>query len=148
MLDATDRALVNLLQDGIAVCERPFADAGAEIGLDEEEVIARVRAMLDCGVLTRFGPMFDAERLGGAFTLCAMRVSHERFEEITHIVNAFDQVAHNYQREHELNMWFVIGAESQERVTETIDAIELATGLEVINLPKLEEFYVGLKLEV
>ncbi|MDH3435735.1 MAG: Lrp/AsnC family transcriptional regulator, partial [Betaproteobacteria bacterium] len=103
MLDATDRALVNLLQDGIAVCERPFADAGAEIGLDEEEVIARVRAMLDCGVLTRFGPMFDAERLGGAFTLCAMRVPRERFEEITHIVNAFDEVAHNYEREHELN---------------------------------------------
>ncbi|HSS63471.1 MAG TPA: Lrp/AsnC family transcriptional regulator [Gammaproteobacteria bacterium] len=147
MLDATDRRIVNLLQDGIAVCERPFADAGAVLELDEAELIDRLRAMLDCGLLTRFGPMFDAERLGGAFTLCAMRVPRHRFEEITEIVNAFDEVAHNYEREHQLNMWFVIGAGSPERVTGTIAAIEQATGLDVINLPKLEEFYVGLRLE-
>lgn len=63
------------------------------------------------------------------------------------MVNAFPEVAHNYEREHELNMWFVIGAESTPRVAATIDAIEQATGLNVVNLPKLEEFYVGLKLE-
>lgn len=147
MLDPLDRAVVNLLQDGIGVTERPFADVGAKLGLDEEDVIARVRAMLDCGVLTRFGPMFDVERLGGAFSLCAMCVPHDRFEEVAQVVNAFDEVAHNYEREYRLNMWFVIGAESSERVAETIDAIEQATGLDVIDLPKLEEYYVGLKLD-
>ncbi len=147
MLDATDRAIVNLLQDGLSVSERPFGDAGVELGLSEEEVIDRTRALLERGVLTRFGPMFDAERLGGAFTLCAMRVPPNRFDEVMEIVNAFDEVAHNYERDHELNMWFVIGADSEKRITETIDAIERATHLDVINLPKLEEFYVGLKLE-
>ncbi len=147
MLDATDRAIVNLLQDGLSVSERPFGDAGVELGLSEEEVIDRTRALLERGVLTRFGPMFDAERLGGAFTLCAMRVPPNRFDEVMEIVNAFDEVAHNYERDHELNMWFVIGADSEKCITETIDAIERATHLDVINLPKLEEFYVGLKLE-
>ncbi len=147
MLDPLDRAVLNLLQDGIAVCERPFADAGAKLGLDEEDVIARVRSMLDSGVLTRFGPMFDAERLGGAFTLCAMHVPRRRFDEVAQIVNGFDEVAHNYERDHPLNMWFVIAVESPARIGETIDAIEQATGLDVVNLPKLEEFYVGLKLE-
>lgn len=147
MLDPVDRALVNLLQNGIAVCERPFEDAGAKLKLGEEEVISRLGAMLDSGMLTRFGPMFDAERLGGAFTLCAMRVPRNCFDEVTEKVNAFPEVAHNYERDHDLNMWFVIGAGSPERVNETIEAIELATGLDVINLPKLEEFYIGLKLE-
>jgi DNA-binding Lrp family transcriptional regulator len=147
VLDPVDRAVLDLLQDGVAVCECPFADAGAKLGLDEDDVIARVRNMLDSGVLTRFGPMFDAERLGGAFTLCAMRVPRDRFEELTQIVNGFDEVAHNYERDHPLNMWFVIGVDSPARITETIDAIEQATGLDVVSLPKLEEFYVGLKLE-
>ncbi len=147
MLDATDRAIVNLLQEGIAVCERPFEKAGAELSLSETEIVTRLSAMLDSGTLTRFGPMFDAERLGGAFTLCAMRVPRQRFDEVAEIVNGFDEVAHNYEREHDLNMWFVVGADSRKSVAETIDAIERATGLDVINLPKLEEFYVGLNLE-
>jgi DNA-binding Lrp family transcriptional regulator len=145
--DPVDGAVLNLLQDGIAVCERPFADAGAKLGLDEKDVIARLRNMLDSGVLTRFGPMFDAERLGGAVTLCAMGVPRDRFEEVAQIVNSFDEVAHNYERDHPLNMWFVIGVDSPARIIETIDAIERSTGLDVVNLPKLEEFYVGLKLE-
>ncbi len=147
MLDATERAIVNMLQDGIEACDRPFADAAGRLKLGETELIDRIGAMLESGVLSRFGPMFDAERLGGAFTLCAMRVPRHRFDEVAEIVNGFDEVAHNYEREHELNMWFVVGADSRARVAETIGAIERATGLDVINLPKLEEFYVGLKLE-
>ncbi len=147
MLDASERAIVNMLQDGIEVCDRPFADAASKLKLGETELIDRIGAMLKRGVLSRFGPMFDAERLGGAFTLCAMRVPRHRFDEVAEIVNGFDEVAHNYEREHDLNMWFVIGADSQAGVAETIGAIEQATGLDVINLPKLEEFYVGLKLE-
>ena len=137
-----------MLQNGVEVCDRPFADAAGRLKLSETEVIDRIGAMLERGVLTRFGPMFDAERLGGAFTLCAMRVPGHRFDEVAQIVNGFHEVAHNYEREHDFNMWFVIGADSNERVAETVTAIERATGLDVINLPKLEEFYVGLKLEV
>jgi DNA-binding Lrp family transcriptional regulator len=146
MLDATDRAIVNLLQDGLDVCERPFAAPAAQLDLDEDALIARVQRLLDGGVLTRVGPMFDAEKLGGAFTLCAMRVPAPRFGEVAAQVNAFDEVAHNYAREHDFNMWFVIGAASAQRVHEVIAAIEAASGLPVLDLPKLEEFYIGLRL--
>jgi len=146
-LDDTDRAIVNLLQDGIPVLERPFAGAAASLGLDEAALLERLQALLDAGVLSRFGPMFDAERLGGAFTLCAMRVPGTQFDRVADLVNSFEEVAHNYEREHELNMWFVIGAGTPGRVAAVVDAIEARTGIEVLNLPKLEEFYVGLRLE-
>jgi len=146
-MDDTDRAIVNLLQEGIAVCERPFAGAAAHLGLDEAALLSRLQALLDAGVLTRFGPMFDAERLGGAFTLCAMRVPAADFDRVAALVNGFDEVAHNYEREHELNMWFVIGAASRERVAEVIDRIEALTGIEVLDLPKREEFRIHLRLE-
>ena len=97
-------------------------------------------------MLTRFGPMYDAERLGGAVTLCAMQVPEERFEEVAAIVNAFPEVAHNYERAHALNMWFVLATEPPEQIDATRRADRGRTGLAVLNLPKLEEYFLELKL--
>lgn len=146
-LDAIDRRIVNALQGGLPVCERPYAEAAAGLGLTEDELLARLERLLTDGVLTRFGPMYHAERLGGAFTLAAIKVPAEDFERVADIVNDFPEVAHNYQREHAFNMWFVLATERPERVGEVIGDIERTTGLKVHNLPKLDEFYVGLRFE-
>ncbi len=145
-MDAIDRALIDALQDGVPVTARPFAEAADRLGLDEEEIVERLRALLDGGVLSRFGPMYDAEALGGALTLCAMKVPERNFERVAEQVNAFAEVAHNYQRDHAFNMWFVIAAESPERLRQVIAEIEARTGLPVLDLPKQEEFYLGLRL--
>ncbi len=145
-MDATDRHLINRLQDGFPVVERPYAAVATELGLAEADVIARVGRLLANGTLSRFGPLFDAERMGGAFTLAAMAVPEERFEEVAAIVGAFPEVAHNYARDHALNMWFVVATERPERVAEVLANIEAATGLTVIDLPKEEEFFLGLRL--
>ena len=119
----------------------------ATLGLAEDELIARLTRLLADGVLTRFGPMYHAERLGGALTLAAMKVPEHDFDRIAALVNAHPEVAHNYERQHEFNMWFVLATETPERITEVIGEIERATGYRVYNMPKLEEFYVGLRLE-
>jgi DNA-binding Lrp family transcriptional regulator len=145
-MDELDRCLVNALLGGFPVSERPFAEVARDLGLEESEVIERLAHLRAEGVLTRFGPLYDAERLGGAVTLCAMQVPLSRFEEVAAAVNAFPEVAHNYQRRHALNMWFVLAAERPERIDATIARIEAATGLEVLNLPKLDEYFLELKL--
>jgi DNA-binding Lrp family transcriptional regulator len=145
-MDEVDRRLVNALQGGFPIAERPFAAVGEALGLPEAEVIERLRALREAGVLSRFGPMFDAERMGGAVTLCAVSVPEARFEEVTAIVNAFPEVAHNYRREHALNMWFVLATGTPAAIDAAIARIEAATGLSVLNLPKLEEFFLELKL--
>lgn len=146
-LDAIDRRIVNALQDGLPVCERPYAEAAAGLGIAEDELIRRLERLLAGGALTRFGPMYHAERLGGALTLAAMQVPEADFGRVTDIVNEFPEVAHNYRREHAFNMWFVLATEHPGRIAEVIGDIERATGLKVYNLPKLEEFYVGLRFE-
>jgi len=145
-----DKRLINLLQDGFPLTPRPFltvaeqlSDKGTEI--TETEVIHSIQALLDEGILSRFGPMYQAERMGGGLTLAAMKVAEEDYERVTDQVNAFSQVAHNYRREHELNMWFVLATESPEEIEDCIDEMEAITGYHVFNMPKKEEFYVGLK---
>jgi DNA-binding Lrp family transcriptional regulator len=146
MLDVTDRRIIDALQGGFPVCDRPFLVAATMLGLDEDMLMARIDALLADGTLTRFGPLFDAERLGGAFTLAAMQVPAEDFERIAGMVNAFPEVAHNYARDHALNMWFVLGTETPEGITTAIAKIEAATGLPVLAFPKEREFFVELKL--
>ncbi|MGB1198318.1 MAG: Lrp/AsnC family transcriptional regulator [Thalassotalea sp.] len=148
ILSALDKKLINLLQHGLPVCERPFAVIAQELGSNEEEVIAHVNALLESKILTRFGPMFDAACLGGAFTLAALSVPEDRFADVTLQVNAFEQIAHNYRRDHDYNMWFVIATESAQEIEDVVKAIEHKTQLSVLNVPKLEEFYVGLYLPV
>ena len=145
-MDALDRRIVNGLQGGFPIADRPYAEAAAEIGLSEEELIARLRGLLDQGALSRFGPLYDAERIGGGVTLAAMAVPEARFEEVAGIVNGFAEVAHNYARSHRLNMWFVVAGERPERVGQVLAEIADATGLEVLDLPKVEEFFLELKL--
>ena len=147
-LDLLDKQLINLLQHGLPVCESPFAEVAEQLNTNEKIVLERLNLLLDNKVLSRFGPMFDATCLGGAFTLAALSVPEERFEEVTNIVNTFEQIAHNYQRNNKYNMWFVIGTESVEEIDWVIKQIEFKTGLPVLNTPKLEEFYVGLYLPV
>jgi siroheme decarboxylase len=147
-LDALDRRIINTLQDGFPVCERPYAQVAAQLGTDEQTLIGRLGRLLDERFLTRFGPMYQAERLGGAFSLVAMRVPLEDFERVAGIVNGFTEVAHNYEREHEFNMWFVLATETPQAIAEVLKRIEQASGYPCYNMPKLDEYYVRLRLPV
>lgn len=147
-MDAEDRAIINNLQGGFPVTERPFAEAAEPLGLSEEELIGRIGRLLDEGLLTRFGPMYHAERLGGALSLAAMKIPPTDFDRVAKLVNAFPEVAHNYAREHEFNMWFVLATEDPQRIAEVIAEIERRTGHPVYNMPKLDEYFVGLRFEV
>jgi siroheme decarboxylase len=145
-MDDLDRRIVSELQGGLALCERPYEEAAARLGTTEDELIARLRNLLDRQTLTRFGPLYDAERLGGAFSLCAMRVPAEDFERVAALVNAHPEVAHNYERVHRLNMWFVVATSSRSEIPAVLKTIAGETGYPVLNLPREEEYFVELRL--
>jgi len=147
-MDSVDRAIVDRLQGGIEICERPFASVAGSLGIAETELTARLARLLGDGTLSRFGPMYNAAELGGAFSLAAMSVPADDFERVAGLVNAHPEVAHNYEREHALNMWFVLATERPEQVTEVIGAIEQETGITVVNLPKLAEYFLDLRFPV
>ncbi len=145
-LDDTDRRLINHLHGGFPLCAQPYAEVGQQLGLSEQDVMARLDRLLHDGWLTRFGPLFQIEAAGGQFVLAALTAPEDRFDEVNAIVNAQTEVAHNYRREHALNMWFVVGAESPAQALAVCDRIEALTGLRVWAFPKEREFFVELRL--
>jgi DNA-binding Lrp family transcriptional regulator len=146
-LAPVDREIIDKLQGGFPLCERPYAAVAAQLGIGEDELLARLERLLADKVLTRFGPMYQIERMGGAFVLAALAVPEERYDEVTALVNALPQVAHNYRREHALNMWFVLATETQAGIAEAIARIEADSGLAVYAFPKEREYFVEMKLE-
>ena len=142
------RRLIDEWQGGFPLVERPFAVVAERLGADEGAVLQALRELLADGALTRFGPLYQIERLGGAFSLAALQAPEADFEQITALVNAFPEVAHNYRRDHALNMWFVLATETPARMRDAVGRISKATGLPVFNFPKEREYFIEARFGV
>ena len=147
-MDVLDRKIINLLQAGFPLSEEPYLEVANQLGIEEQELLDRISNLLEKNTLSRFGPMYDAQKLGGAFSLVAVRVPEDDFDKVTEIVNSYPEVAHNYKRDHDYNMWYVLATDSPEKIAEVNSDIEKRIGMKVFNMPKLDEYYIGLQLPV
>ncbi|RZT32333.1 Lrp/AsnC family transcriptional regulator [Cupriavidus agavae] len=145
-LDPLDRQVVNALQRGLPLTPRPYADAAARLGIDEAELLRRLASLLARGVLTRFGPLFQIERAGGQFVLCACHAPAGRLEAVIAAINAHREVAHHYERTHRLNLWFVVALEAAADLPAALARIAASAGVEILPFPKQREFFVNLYL--
>lgn len=142
------RNLILQLQSDFPICEEPFEALADRLDSSSEEIKDAITALKKNGVLTRFGPLFDIEKLGGCFSLCALAVPSECFDSVAEIVNSYDEVAHNYARDHEWNMWFVLATKSPESLQSCFDNIVFRVNCPSMNLPKRREFFVGLHFDI
>lgn len=147
-MDERKRRIINFLQGGFPITPRPFREVAAQLDMEEDLLIQEISQMRASGLLTRFGPLYNAERMGGIFSLCAMQIPEDDFDRVAELVNAFPEVAHNYQRIHVFNMWFVIATDKPSRKADVLAEIEVASGYTVFDMPKEDEYFVGLHLEV
>jgi DNA-binding Lrp family transcriptional regulator len=143
-----ERAFINRFQGGFPLTERPYALVADQLGMREAGLFTLIEGLLHKGLLSRFGPLFDAERLGGEVTLAALEVPPGRFDRVAEQVNALASVAHNYRRDHRLNMWFVVASDKPGGIAAALTEIEQRTGLPVYNFPRQQAFYLGLWLHL
>jgi DNA-binding Lrp family transcriptional regulator len=134
-MDAYDRKILDVIQSNYPISARPYADVGAQVGLTEAEVLARVRALRQKGVIRRIGANFSSQVLGWQSTLCAARVPEDKVEAFVAEVNRHPGVTHNYLRQHSYNVWFTFIGPSMEAVRAALAEITQATGIPVLNLP-------------
>ena len=146
-VDATDFRLLNEWQRDFPCVSRPFVRIGEAVGLDEDQVIAAYRSMMNDGLISRVGAVFAPRRLG-ASALAALAAPPERLEEIAARVSAEPAINHNYQREHHFNLWFVLTAASEQHLLGVVAGIERDTGCGVIVLPLEEEFHIDLGFDL
>jgi len=147
-LDDLDKAILNEIQSHFPIVSRPYAEMGERVGAPEAEVLSRVQAMVDAGVIRRIGANFTSRKLGYTSTLCTASVPPEELERFVTMVNRNPGVTHNYLRRHHYNVWFTLIAESPERLGEILQEISRATGIEVLSLPAHEIFKIKVDFPV
>lgn len=144
---AIEYRLLNDYQRDFPLEPRPYARIASELGIDEDEVLACLAGLREAGAVSRVGAVIRPGTIG-ASTLAAMRVPDQRLEEVAAAVNAFPEVNHNYERDHAINLWFVITAPNGDRLAQVLDEIENKVGLEVIDLPLVTPFHIDLGFEL
>lgn len=147
-LTNNDLNVLRLVQRHFGFSVKPFKDIAEKLNLSEQDVIHILSKLRDEGFITRIGPFFNLDRSSGYVSLVAMIVPEEKFKEISMLVNEYQEVAHNYKRNHQFNMWFVLAAKSIEDAMKLLEEIENKTNLKTYNLPKLKEYNLDLYLDV
>lgn len=148
-LDEADKALLQNLQDDFPLTTRPWDALAERLGTTAEDVMGRVGRLMEDGVIRRIGPVLETDKVGlTARTLVLMKVPPERVEEVAGIVSGFDEVTHNYERDHEYNLWFTLITPSPERLEGALARIIEATGVpegDVLNLPVTGRYKISVR---
>jgi DNA-binding Lrp family transcriptional regulator len=148
-LDAADKALLQTLQDDFPLTTRPWDALADRLGTTAEDVMGRIGRLKEEGVIRRIGPVLETDRVGlTARTLVLMKVPPGRMEEVADIVSGFEEVTHNYERDHEYNLWFTLITPSQEMLKGALASIIDATGVsedDVLDLPVTGRYKIGVR---
>lgn len=148
-LDSLDRRILDIIQTDFPIEPRPYAIIGEKLGISEQEAWQRVNAMRASGIIRRLGANFQSAKIGFTSTLCAAKAPREKLEEFIALVNALPGVTHNYERDHEYNIWFTLISRSKEEAQEILDDLAAKTGISILNLPatRLYKIKVNFQME-
>ncbi len=138
-----EQHLLNDFQRDMSLSATPYADMAKQLGVSEDEVLSTVKSLQERGVISRVGPVFRPNRIGVS-TLAAMSVPEHAVECVARIISAFPEVNHNYQREHEYNLWFVVTASSEEHLNIVLHEIEQHAEYPLMSLPMLDDYFIDL----
>lgn len=141
-MDATDRKLLDMLQEEFPLVEMPFAEIGEKMGLTGEEVKKRIEALKAGGYIRRIGPVLDAKQLGYCSLLCAAAAEPDMIGQLTEAVNAEPSVTHNYEREGELNIWFTVTMKTQNDIDSFLKEIEDRFSITIRRFPEKRTFKI------
>ncbi len=147
LLTQLEQNIINQYQKGFPLCSQPYKVIADELNSTEEEVLSAILKLDDAGILSRIGPVFNHKKAGSS-TLAALAVPEESLDEIAEIVNQFEQVNHNYAREHSYNLWFVVTASDDEALAQVIEQIEQLTGYQVLVLPMEASYHIDLAFNI
>jgi siroheme decarboxylase len=151
-LDEVDRKLIQLLQDNFPIVERPWKEIGNKLNLTEDHVINRLKRLNELGVIRKIGSIVDSSKVGlTAATLVAMKVPENKVSDVASAINEYGNVSHNYQREHEYNVWFTVAAATNNELTHILEDIKQKTGIhpnETLNLPTKQRFKINVRFQL
>jgi siroheme decarboxylase len=148
-LDNIDKQILNDIQWTFPLVERPFLELAKEYHITEEQVIERIKKLKDIGIIRQISAIFDTRKLGYKSALVAFAVKENKIEDVANEINKHPGVSHNYERNHEYNLWFTLAVPPYGEMKVDLEKMALLDGvLKYRVLPTLKMYKIGVKLDM
>lgn len=147
MLTPTHKKLLNDYQQDFPLSPQPFLEIAEQLDVTEEFVINAFSLLQEQSFINRIGPIIQPNHIGVS-SLVAMMIPAEQLESCAKIISQFSEVNHNYERDHEFNLWFVIIASDQNNLARLLSNIEKQTGFTTFKFPLLEDYFINLGFQL
>lgn len=147
-LTKLQKRLCNLLQDGLPICARPYADLAKFLNTDEKTVLQQTIELKKAGIIRRISPLINYHVLGLTGTLVTAHTPEENLQEVAETVNALDNVSHNYLRKHYYNLWFTLQAQSPEQIKAAVAGLSDRFGIDFYSLPVKRVFKLNVRFDI
>ena len=147
--DAIDREVMNSLQSDFPLVREPFRAIGKRYGVEESEVLTRIRELKRKNVVRQIGAIFDTRRLGYSSTLVAMRFAESDLDRGAHILNAHPGISHNYARNGDFNLWFTLALPPGKDINAEVEKLTNLAGAKTARiLPTIRFFKIGVNFDM
>lgn len=146
-IDELDSRILNIMQNKFPLSAQPYQDMAESLNISEDEILKRIRAMCDSGIIRRIGGIMDSAKLGFYSTLCACRVADDQLKKTVEFINQHPGVTHNYLRGHEYNIWFTFTTASPDELSLFIKQLEEITGSKVLDMPARKVYKIKVSFD-
>jgi len=142
-----EQCLLNDFQHNFPLSSKPFHDIAERLNVEPELVMEVFEKLQSSGAISRIGPVIKPNSIGNSI-LAALKVPTDQLNETAELINIYPEVNHNYEREHNFNLWFVITAKDKVRLNSILDEIEQQTGFPLLRLPLLDAYHIDLGFDL
>jgi len=148
-LDELDKELLNEIQSTFPLVTRPFDAIAKKFDTTPKIIKEHLNNLKKVGILRQLSAIFDTRKLGYTSSLVAMEIEHDKLEYVASQINRHPGVSHNYEREHQFNLWFTLAVPPGADLKTEVDKFNVLKGIKKVRmLPTLQLFKIGVKLDM
>jgi DNA-binding Lrp family transcriptional regulator len=148
-MDKLDKEILNEIQWTFPLDSRPYSVMAKKFGIPDAELMQRLEALRKDGIIRQISAIFDTRKLGYKSALVAMAIEPDKLDYVANQVNKHPGVSHNYERNHEYNLWFTLAVPPGSDLKTEIDKFSKLSGIKKTRLlPTIKLFKIGVKLEM
>ena len=148
-MDNLDKEILNEIQWSFPLVTRPFDAIAKKFNSTPEIIKERLNNLKEIGVLRQLSAIFDTRKLGYTSSLVAMEIEADKLEYVASQINRHPGVTHNYERDHQFNLWFTLAVPPGIDLNAELDKFNVLKGIiKVRMLPTLQLFKIGVKLDL
>lgn len=146
-MDEIDQQLVSLMQTSFPLTVHPYQEIAEQLDISINDCLQRIQKLMDDKVIRRIGGILQSDKIGYTSTLCALHIPQTEVERVATMLNQFSSITHNYERNHEFNLWFTF-IDHKDCIQQSLQELSEYIGYPITTFPSMYRIKSKVMLDV